>query len=126
MGVKWTGVVLVGLVCACAAAAPEAQNASTSPSTPPAIVDSPQPGPTPASPPAPTPIPVIPAAFSCRLPITLLGGPVRSGGFIDFPSGSFTPDPASAQVNSINRPGRELVDQAYSLYFDRAYLRWLP
>lgn len=76
--------------------------------------------------PAPTPIPFSPAAFSCRLPITLPGGETRSGGFIDFPAGSFTPDPASAQVNSISQPGREPVDQSYGLYFDRAYSRWLP
>jgi len=64
--------------------------------------------------------------FSCRLPISVDIGPGRPGAFIDFPSGTVTPDPAAAAVASINRPGRELVDYFSSRYYDRAYSRWLP
>lgn len=51
---------------------------------------------------------------------------MRKGAFITFPSGAFTPAPASVEVNSINQPGRELIDQTYTLYYDLAYSRWLP
>lgn len=111
-------MILVCLVCACGTAAPEARTAAISPPTAPAVAGSPTP--------KPSPIPFSPPGFTCRLPITVAGGQVRSGGFIDLPAGSFTPDPSSVEVNAIVRPGRALVDQTYSLYFDRAYARWLP
>ena len=51
---------------------------------------------------------------------------MRIGAFVDLTSDTLTSDPASAQVNSMVGPGRELVDQAYGLYYERAYSRWLP
>jgi hypothetical protein len=62
--------------------------------------------------------------FSCRLPVFVDIGPGQPGGFIDFPSGTVTPDPTA--VANLNRPGRELVDYFYGRYYDRAYSRWLP
>ena len=106
---RWVGIALVGLVCACAAAAPQV---GVTPSPSPSALSS--------------VVPFSPPPFKCRLPITLFSGVVRSGAFIDFPSGAVTPDPASAEVNAIPLSGRELTDKTYGLYFDEAYARWLP
>ena len=116
---RWAAVALVGLVCACAAATPHAGVPSTSP----IAAVTPSPGASAVS----TVIPFSSPGFKCRLPITLFSGAARSGAFIDFPSGSVTPDPASAEVNAIPQPGRELIDKTHhGLYYDKAYARWLP
>ena len=115
---RWASLALVGLVCACAASTPQAGRPSASP------VAAVSPSPSPSAP--PTVIPFSPPGFKCRLPITLFGGDVRSGAFIDFPSGAVTPAPASDTVNPIIHPGRELIDQSYALYFDFAFSHWLP
>jgi hypothetical protein len=51
-------------------------------------------------------------SFSCRLPFAQDVSPGQwRGGFIDFPSGAFTPDPSAPRI-----PG----------YYDRAVSKWLP
>ena len=109
------GLALIAVVAACSGpAAPEAHHAS------PAAVYSPEPVPSLRS----APIIIQTLGFSCRLPVFIDIGPGQPGAFIDFPSGTVTPDPTA--VGSINRPGRELVDYFYGRYYDRAYSRWLP
>src|SRR6266704_1700833 len=110
---RWASLAVIVLFCACGTA-PLLGTASAARSIQPSAAPSTAPSPPSAS------------RLNCRLPITVFGGDKRSGGFINFPSGSFTPDPRSAQVNSILQPGREFVDQTYALYFDRALSRWLP
>jgi len=111
------GVALIALVAACSGpGAPQAQSAS------PVAVSSPEPVPSLRS----APILIQTLGFACRLPISIDIGPGQPGAFIDFPSGTVTPDPAAAGAGSISRPGRELVDYFYGRYFDRAYSRWLP
>jgi len=73
-----------------------------------------------------TPIIAQTLGFSCRLPLTAAGPASSPGGFIEFPSATVTPDPASASVDSIFRPGRELLGSLDRLYYDRVFLRWLP
>jgi hypothetical protein len=111
---RWAGLTLVFLLCACGTAAPLLGNASAARSIQPS-----------AAPPT-SPSPPSASRLSCRLPITVPGGRTRAGGFINFPAGSFRADPGSASVNSILPPGREFVDQTYALYFDRAFSKWLP
>lgn len=111
---RWASLVLFVLICACSTAPPLLRTASAARSIQPSAAPS-----TPSSSPSAL-------RLSCRLPITVQGGQARSGGFINFPSGSFTADPGSAEVNSILPPGREFVDQTYALYYDRAFSRWLP
>jgi hypothetical protein len=64
--------------------------------------------------------------FSCRLPVTATGSAPSPGAFLDFPAATVTPDPASAIVESILRPGRQLLGSLDRLYYDRVYSRWLP
>jgi hypothetical protein len=111
---RWAGLTLVFLLCACGTAPPLLGNASAARSIQPS-----------AAPPT-SPSPLSASRLSCRLPITVPGGQTRSGGFVNLPAGTFTPDPSSLAVNSILQPGREFVDQTYALYFDRAFSRWLP
>ena len=111
-------IVVLALMCACGTATPQTRTASTSPTA----AQSPSPSPSAAQ----TLLPFGAPPFKCRLPITLFSGAVRSGAFIDFPSGAITADPASVEVNVIPKPGRELEDKSYALYFDEAYARWLP
>ena len=117
------GLALIAVVTACGGpAATQALSASAAPSISPVAVSSPSPtwylglGPTAVS----------TVDFSCRLPVDVDIGPGQPGGFIDFPSGTFTPDPTAAKVASIVHTGRELVESFYLHYFDRAYSRWLP
>ncbi len=108
-------LALIAVVAACSGpAAPDAHHAS------PAAVYSPEPVPSLRS----APILVHTLGFSCRLPVFIDIGPGQPGAFIDFPSGTVTPDPTA--VGSINGPGREVVDYFYGRYYDRAYSRWLP
>jgi hypothetical protein len=71
---------------------------------------------TPSQQPSAAPVPDLPLvkiAFSCRLPIsipTAVGVPPSKNGFISFPSGVVTIDPAGKG----------------GAYFDRAFSRWLP
>src|ERR1700736_2077056 len=82
---------------------------------------------TPSPEPAITPMAVSAVDFSCRLSVFVDAGQGSPGGaFIDFPSGTVTPDPAAAEVGSLVRPGRELVGSFYVHYYDRAFSRWLP
>src|SRR5712691_5294442 len=112
---RMAGLALIAVVAACSGpAAPEAHHPS------PAAVYSPEPVPSLRS----APIIIQTLGFSCRLPVFIDIGPGQPGAFIDFPSGTVTPDPTA--VGSINRPGRELVDYFYGRYYDRAYSRWLP
>jgi hypothetical protein len=74
----------------------------------------------------PQPIPTRKVGFSCRLPISLGAGQGPQGEFIDFPSGRVTSDLKSPKLDSLVRPGRELHGYYVTLYFDRAYKRWLP
>jgi hypothetical protein len=53
--------------------------------------------------------------FSCRLPIVTYRNQTPEAGFISFPSGSFTDDPAG-----------NIKSKAYGLAYDRGYNRWLP
>src|SRR5216683_7866714 len=109
---RMAALALIAVVAACSGpAAPDAHHAS------PAAVYSPEPVPSLRS----APILVHTLGFSCRLPISIDIGPGQPGAFIDFPSGTVTPDPAAAGAGSISRPGRELVDYFYGRYFDRAY-----
>ena len=119
---RLAGLALLAVVSACTGpAASQANGGSPAPSTSPVAVSTPSP--TWSLGLGPTAISTI--DFSCRLPVFVDIGPGRPGGFIDFPSGTFTPDPA-ANVDSIVRPGRELVDYFYVHYYDRAFSRWLP
>lgn len=116
-------LALVAVVAACGGpAAPQAQNASPAPSIVPVAV----------APPSPTwslglgPTAISTVDFSCRLPVSAGGGPGPQGAFIDFPSGTVTPDPAAPEVNSLVRPGRDLYGYYPLSYYDRADSRWLP
>lgn len=65
--------------------------------------------------------------LSCTLPVFV--GPPGSGGFISFPSGSFTADPRSAV--SLPSPGvQQGPGYGYGyqtgMTYDRAHSRWLP
>jgi hypothetical protein len=114
---RMAGLALIALVAACTGpAGPQAHSPS------PAAV-SPEPIPTMRS----APIIVQTLGFSCRLPIFVDIGAGQPGAFIDFPSGTVTPDPAATAVASTSRSGRELVDYFSAIhYYDRAYSRWLP
>jgi len=130
MDMKLAAVALILLAAACTSSAtPQASHVS--PSAPAAAV-SPSPGNSPApAPPSPSwtlglgATAVSTVDFSCRLPVFDDQGQGPTGGFIDFPSGEVTPDPAAATV-SVAHFGRELVGQSYLHYYDRAYSRWLP
>lgn len=112
------GLALIALVGACSApATPQARPPS------PAASISPAPSPTWSLGLGPTAISAV--DFSCRLPVFDDRGTGSVGGFIGFPSGTVTPDPAAGMV-SIARLGRELVGDSYLHYYDRAYSRWLP
>lgn len=118
---KLASLAILALVAACSTpGAPSAGPASPRNSISPAAVNPPSPtwtlglGPTALS----------TVDFSCRLPVFDDQGTGPVGGFIDFPSGTVTPDPAGTV--SIGRFGRELVGSSYVHYFDRAYSRWLP
>src|SRR5229473_4324406 len=114
---RLVGLALIALVAACTGPG------AAQPHTPsPVAITSPEPIPSLRS----APILIDTLAFSCRLPISIDIGPGQPGAFIDFPSGTVTPDSAAAGAGSISRPGRELVDYFYGRYFDRAYSRWLP
>ena len=103
------GLALIAMLVACSGhAAPQAHTASPPPS------------------PFPGPLPITTVAFSCRLPVFVDRGPGQPGAFIDFPSGTVTPDPAAAAGGSITHPGRELVGDFYIHYYDRAFSQWLP
>jgi hypothetical protein len=112
-------VALIAVVAACGGAA---HSGSSSPT--PSLVTVSSPSPTWTLGLGPTAISTV--DFSCRLPVFVDIGQGRAGGFIEFPSGTFTADPAAAQVGSITRPGREVVDNVYVHYYDHAYARWLP
>lgn len=56
-------------------------------------------------------LPITALSFSCRLPFVQGRGSGSQAGFVDFPSGAFTPDP-TAPPNAT--------------YYDRAVSRWLP
>jgi hypothetical protein len=115
MRMRW--LALVAVVAACGgSAAPQAQSASSVAAVPPSPTWSLGLGPTAIS----------TVDFSCRLPISAGGGPGPQGAFIDFPSGTVTPDPAAPPVNSLVRPGRDLYGYYPTFYYDRAYSRWLP
>src|SRR5712691_1684112 len=119
---RWVGLAMIAFICACVApAVPRAGAASPASTTPVAII-SPSPSPTASA----RPIPARKVAFSCRLPISLGIGQGPQGEFIDFPSGRVTSDPKSPKLDSLVRPGRELHGYYVTLYFDRAYKRWLP
>ena len=126
MGVRWAGLALIALVGACAApGTPQAGGESPATSISPAAVGSPMPSPTMIL----DPIPISKVAFSCRLPVFMWGEIHQGeaiGDFIEFPSGTVTPDPASVGVGLFNGPGLELYDYSGFPYFDSAYLRWLP
>ena len=116
-------LALIAVVAACGRpAAPQAHGASPTPLISPVAVTSP--GPTPSQ--APGPLPLSTVDFSCRLAVFVDRGQGPAGAFIDFPSGTVTPDPAAAKVRPILHPGRELVDYFYVHYYDRANSRWLP
>lgn len=70
-------------------------------------------------------VPGLPS-LSCALPA--YAGPPGSGGFVSFPTGSFTADPRSAV--SIPSPGPQNGPgygyAPYGMAFDRAHSRWLP
>ena len=120
--VKLAGLALVALVGACTTnATPQANRPSPAASLSPAAVN----------PPSPTwtlglgRTSVSTVDFSCRLPVFSDAGQGSTGGFIQFPSGTVTPDPAAAGL-SVARFGRELVGNSYVHYYDRAAKRWLP
>lgn len=58
------------------------------------------------------------AELSCRVPIS--GFNPGSGGFVTFPGGRFTPEPAS----NVPLPANTVSTGAYT--YDRAFSRWLP
>ena len=126
MGMRWAGFALIALVGACAApGTPQAVGESPATSISPVAVSSPSPSPTLV----PDPMPISKVGFSCRLPVFMWGEIHQGeaiGDFIDFPSGTVTPDPASVNVQLPNGPGLELYDYSGFPYFDRAYMRWLP
>jgi hypothetical protein len=69
--------------------------------------------------PSPTVAPVqnaITASLQCRLPVYVPGQP-GSGGFVTFPAGTFSLDPASKVGSDGNW---------YGLTYDRAVSKWLP
>jgi hypothetical protein len=112
------GAALIALAAACTG-----PGAAQPPTPSPVAISSPEPIPSLRS----APIQIQTLGFSCRLPISVDFGPGLPGAFIDFPSGTVTPDPAAAAAAaSINRPGRELVDYFAGRYYDRADSRWLP
>jgi hypothetical protein len=116
-------LALIAVVAACGGlASPQARGSSPTPSISPVADSWPSPPPSPG----PAPIPFSTPDFTCRLPVFVDIGQGSPGAFIDFPSGTVTPDPAAAKVSSITRPGRELVGDFYVHYYDRAYSRWLP
>ena len=120
---RWAGIALIGFICACAApTVPQAGAGSPPASASPVAASSPSPSPTVST----KPIPVRKVTFSCRLPISLGAGQGPQGEFITFPSGRVTIEPASPKLDSLVRPGRELHGDHVTLYYDRAYKRWLP
>lgn len=113
----------VALALIAIAAACTGPGATQPPAPSPVAVTSPEPIPSLRS----APIQIQTLGFACRLPISVDIGPGQPGAFIDFPSGTVTPDPAAAeQAGSLSRPGRELVEYVYGRYYDRPYSRWLP
>src|SRR5712691_7768793 len=99
------GLALIAVVTACGGpAATQALSASAAPSISPVAVSSPSPtwylglGPTAVS----------TVDFSCRLPVDVDIGPGEPGGFINFPTGTFTPGPTDAKVVSTVHTGRKL------------------
>src|SRR5438445_5609412 len=115
---RMAGLALIALVGACSAPG----TLQVRPPSPAASI-SPAPSPTWSLGLGPTAISAV--DFSCRLPVFDDSGTGSVGGFIGFPSGTVTPDPAAGMV-SIARLGRELVGDSYLHYYDRAYSRWLP
>lgn len=122
MDMRWVSIVLSALVGACAAPAAPRASGSASPSISAVAVTSPTSSPTLGA----SPTPISDVGFSCRLPITAAGPASPPGGFVDFPSATVTSDPASTRVDSIVRPGRQLLGSLDVLYYDRGYSRWLP
>ena len=67
----------------------------------------------PTSSPSGSPLPLV-STLACKLPVS--NGQPGSGGFVTFPQGTFTADPASAVK----------ADNVYGLSFDRAVAKWVP
>src|SRR6202165_4923734 len=85
-------LALIAVVAACGRpAAPQAHGASPPPLISPVAV--PSPGPTPAT----GPLPLSTVNFSCQLAVFVDRGQGPAGAFIDFPSGTVTPDPGAAK-----------------------------
>ena len=99
---RWPAVIAAGLILA----ACSQQDGKGSPvgavNSPPMTSASPSP--------SPSSLPVTPPAFACRMPVYAYGAGKIVDSFINFPSGTETPDPAGKQ----------------GMYFDRAYSRWVP
>lgn len=124
---KLASLAIIALVAACSApASPQARPASPAASIPAAASISPAA----VNPPRPSwtlglgPTAISTVDFSCRLPVFDDHGTGSAGGFINFPSGTVSPDPG-AGTSSITPLGRELVGDSYLHYYDRAYSRWL-
>ena len=62
-------------------------------------------------------LPLSKVTFTCRLPVSIPASDSGSGGFIEFPSATVTPDPTFI---SSGRPVGE------ASYYDRAFSQWLP
>lgn len=85
--------------------------------------------------PSPTPPSAATVDFSCRLPVSVSGQTSLTSGFVQFPAASFTADPGggftvdqstgSYRLLSTKLP-RLIGGATQSVFYDRAYQRWIP
>ena len=103
---RWVAVLGLSLIACSQTPSSPIAGATASPT--PSATQTPQPSPTPVA-----DLPLMKVDFSCRLPISISvsgAGIPTENGFVSFPSGAVTIDPAGKG----------------GAYFDRAFSRWLP